>query len=252
MKAPRTAVVLGTGAMGSALARALAEAGIEVLATWTRSDRGPLPSLRGADLVFLAVSDDAIAPLCEQLDVTMDQLVVHLAGALDLTVLQAARRQEARVGSLHPLRAIKAGDDFRGAAAGISGDTSGTRRHLSSLARRLGMAPFEVPARSRPLYHAAAVLAAGAQVALFSEATRVFRKATRSSERRARAALLPLSRSALEKLEALPPEDAITGPAVRGDRKTIAAHRKALPRDVLPLYDELTRIAVALRKKPRR
>ena len=251
-KPPRTAAVFGSGAVGTALARALPEAGVRVVATWSRSRRTQLPALGGVDLVFLAVSDDAIAPLCEQLYVTVDQLVVHLAGALDLSPLDAARRQQARVGSLHPLRAIGPGDRFRGAAAGITADTRDTARHLSRLARRLGMSPVEVPARARPLYHAAAVLAAGAQVTLFSQAVRLFRSATHSTAAQARAALLPLSRSALDRLRTLPPEMAITGPAARGDLKTIAAHREALPKYVLPLYDELTRVAIALRRKPRR
>lgn len=252
MSSLRTAAVLGAGAVGGALVRALPRAGVKILAHWTRSQGRPLPGLRGADLVFLAVSDDAVAPLCEKLEVTSGQLVVHLAGALDLSVLDAARRRQARTGSLHPLRAIQPGDGFRGAAAGISGDGPATRRQLSALARRLGMSPFEVAGRSRPLYHASAVLAAGAQVALFSEAVRAFRKATGSTEPQARAALLPLSLGALEKLERLPPERAITGPAARGDMNTIAAHRRSLPKDLLPLYQELTRVALALRRKSRR
>ena len=252
MKRRRTAVVLGRGSVGTALARALPAAGVEVVGTWTRSDGKPLPDVRAADLVFLAVSDDAVEALCERLSVGRGQLVVHLAGALDLTALDSARKRGARVGSLHPLRAMKADDDFAGATAGISGDGAPSRTALSVLARDLGMTPLQVPARSRPLYHAAAVLAAGAQVALFSEAIRAFRKATKASEREAREALLPLTESAIGKLRSLPPARAITGPAVRGDQRTIAAHRRALPKDALRLYDELTRIAVSLRKKPSR
>jgi predicted short-subunit dehydrogenase-like oxidoreductase (DUF2520 family) len=102
--------------------------------------------------------------------------------------------------------------------------------------------------RSRALYHAAAVLAAGSQVALFSEAVRAFRRATGASEPAARAALLPLALGALEKLRSRSASAALTGPAVRGDHQTIAAHRKALPRDLLPLYDALNRTMLRLTK----
>jgi predicted short-subunit dehydrogenase-like oxidoreductase (DUF2520 family) len=109
------------------------------------------------------------------------------------------------------------------------------------------MRPIATRDRSRALYHAAAVLAAGSQVALFAEAVRAFRKATGASEPEARAALLPLALGALEKLRAHPPAAALTGPAVRGDLETISAHRKALPKDLLSLYDQLTSVMLKLR-----
>jgi predicted short-subunit dehydrogenase-like oxidoreductase (DUF2520 family) len=109
------------------------------------------------------------------------------------------------------------------------------------------MTPLAIPDAVRPLYHASAVLAAGAQVALFSEAVRAFRKATRASDAQARAALLPLALGALAKLRDMPAASAITGPAARRDLRTIASHRSALPTDLLALYDELTRISLKLR-----
>ncbi len=252
MRPLRTAAVLGAGAVGGALLRELPKAGLRVTAAWTRSGGLLPPPLRDADLVLLAVSDEAVAPLCAQLEVGRGQLVAHLAGALSLAPLAAARRKGARVGSIHPLRALTRGDDFRGAAAGVAGSDAGTRAQLADLARRLGMTPLHAGKQSRALYHAAAVLAAGAQVALFAEAVRAFRKATGAAEPQARAALLPLALGALEKLRQLPPELAITGPAVRGDAATISAHRKALPKDLLPLYDLLTRATQRILKNSRR
>lgn len=247
-KALRTAAVLGSGAVGSALLRELPKAKVGVVARWTRSSKKPLPDLARADAVFLAVKDVAVEELCALLPVRRGQLVVHLAGALPLAALDSARRRGARIGSLHPLRAILAGDDFRGAAAGISASSASARAQLHALAQRLGMTPLLIPDRARALYHASAVLSAGAQVALFSEAVRAFRLATHSSEGEARAALLPLALGALGKLRDLPAAKALTGPAARGDLLTIDAHRAALPKDLLALYDELTRVALALRR----
>jgi len=228
MRRIRTAAVLGTGAVGSALLRELPKAGVHVIAKWSRA-QGQLPPLQRADAVFLAVPDGAIAGVAARLHSAPAQLVVHLAGALDLRALLPAKRR----GSMHPLRAFTGSEDFRGAAAGIAGSDAPARAQLADLARRLGMQPIRAE-RSRALYHAAAVLAAGAQVALFAEAVRAFRKATGASEPAARAALLPLALGALR-------NGAITGPVARGDTATIAAHRKALPRDLLPLYDLLTK-----------
>src|SRR5439155_325338 len=104
------------------------------------------------------------------------QLVAHLAGAHGLGPLRSARRKGARTGTLHPLRAFASGEaqDFRGAAAGISGSDISALADLADVAGRLGMEPLPAGERSRALYHAAAVLAAGGQVALFSEAVRAF------------------------------------------------------------------------------
>ena len=248
----QTAAVLGGGAVARALLEALPAAGVRVLASWQRGSGLEPPPLRDVDVVLLAVSDHAVASVCRRLEVGGAQLVAHLAGALGLSTLRSARLKGARTGSVHPLRAFVRGEvhDFRGAAAGIIGSDLSASADLAALAARLGMVPLMTEGGSRALYHAAAVLAAGGQVALFAEALRAFRKATGASEPEGRAALLPLALGALEKLRREPPEAVITGPATRGDEATIAAHRRALPRDLLKLYDELTAAARRLRTRP--
>ena len=247
-----TAAVLGGGAVARALLEALPQAGIRVLASWQRRSGLEPPPLRDVDVVLLAVSDQAVAEVCARLDVGPGQLVAHVAGPLRLSPLVAARRKGARTGSLHPLRPFpgRDGDGFRGYAAGIAGGDPSAAADLAQLAVRLGMTPLLTSDRSRTLYHAAAVLAAGAQVALFSEATRAFRKATGVPEPQARAALLPLALGALDKLRDEPPAAAMTGPVARGDLATIAAHRKVLPPDLRRLYDQLLRVGLRLRTLP--
>jgi predicted short-subunit dehydrogenase-like oxidoreductase (DUF2520 family) len=254
-----TVAILGGGAVGQALSRSLPRAGVRVGLRWNRSALRPgfgargtwttsLPPLTDFELVLLAVKDAAVEPLCRTLRVSRRQLVVHLSGALTLSALASARAQGAAVGSLHPLRAIVRGDrsPFRGAAAGIAGSSPSARKKLAMLARALGMAPLAIPDQARPLYHAAATLAAGGAVALFAEAASAFRAATGASEAEARAALLPLALGALGKLRELPPERALTGPIARGDVATVRAHRSALSRDMRPLYDQLARSALRL------
>lgn len=250
--------ILGGGAVGQALSRALPRAGHPVGLRWNRSPlprwTSRLPALDRFDLVLLAVKDAAVEPLCRTLRVGRAQLVVHLSGALPLSALASARAKGATVGSLHPLRAIVQGErvPFRGAAAGVAGSTPAARRRMEQLARSLGMTPLEVGDQARPLYHAAAMLAAGGAVALFAEAAGAFRAATGATEAEARAALLPLCLSALGKLRELPAARALTGPIARGDAATVRAHRVALPPVLLPLYDELARAALRLLREGKR
>jgi predicted short-subunit dehydrogenase-like oxidoreductase (DUF2520 family) len=252
---PRSAAVLGGGALGSALVPALLAAKIPVALAWDRTRKSSpwspdLHRVRHAELVLLAVTDGAVAEVCRLAapSVGPGQLVAHCAGALGLEPLLSALRRGAQVGSLHPLRAVPPGSGpeiLRGAAAGIAAAQAGARERLSAVARALGMSPVEVRG-SRPLYHAAAVLAAGATVALFARAVEAFCVATGASEEIARKALLPLATGALSALEKRSPAQAMTGPIARGDARTVTAHRAALPRDLLPLYDELARAALRL------
>lgn len=240
--------VLGAGAVAQALWRELPGQ----IVKWRRP--GKLPALDQVAVVLLAVSDGALEEVVARLEVRPGQVVAHLAGALGLGPLKAALARGARTGSIHPLRAFVRGKpaSFRGAAAGITGSDARARAILSALARKLGMKPLPVPGAARALYHAAAVLAAGAEVALFSEAVRAFQAASGVTESAARAALLPLTLQALGKLAFAPAPSVITGPAVRGDAATVVAHRAALPADLLPLYDALTKISVFLAREGHR
>ncbi|MBC7293163.1 MAG: DUF2520 domain-containing protein, partial [Thermoleophilia bacterium] len=65
----------------------------------------------------------------------------------------------------------------------------------------------------------------------------------------ARQLFLPLVRTTLENLAKQGPVAALTGPARRGDRQTIAAHIRALQAqvpDLLPFYGELGLVTLAL------
>lgn len=244
---------------------ALRTVGVRVVAAWSRTPRtpqwrsGPLPrGLREAELLLLSVADGAVGPLCAQLVaerlVGPGQIVAHLAGALDLSPLAPALAAGAKVGSLHPLRAIPPGsraDAFSGAAAGVEGSDDDVRGLLGALAQSLQMLPLAA-AGSRALYHAAAVLAGGAQVALFAEAVRAFQAATGSSEPEARAALLPLAKGALDALAAREPAQAITGPVPRGDAETLTLHLRALESHdarTAALYRQLSRAALELSRQ---
>ena len=252
MTLPRSAAVLGLGAVGSALAHELPRAGIPVSLAWQRGQGTPPAKVRDAPLVLLAVPDGAVEALCRQLVglglVGKGQLVVHLAGALPLLVLEDARRAGAEVGSLHPLRAFVRGGPrrFAGAACGVSGGSKGAVLALREVAVGLGMDPIDAPDATRALYHAGAVLSAGCEVALFAAATRAFSLATSATEAEARAALLPLALNSLEHLKERTPAEVLTGPIARGDAATVKAHRAALPKELLPLYDALSRVALSL------
>lgn len=261
--------MLGGGAMGSALVPALRRANLRVSTAWSRNPHpgpwrsGALPrALREAELVLLAVADGAVAELCAQLVderlIVPGQLVVHLAGGLPVSVLDPAVRAGARTGSMHPLRAVMPGpppDALKGATASIAGSDEIALAQVAALSHALGMVPLPVSDSHRPLYHAAAVLAGGGQVALFAEAVRAFQAATGVAEEEARAALLPLAQGALLALQGRTPAAAVTGPVLRGDAATVVAHRDALQAvdpDLRVLYERLSHASLRLARESER
>ena len=276
------AVVWGAGRLGLGLAVALPTAGVSVLGAWSHSAAGAreaadlsgLPTWSGpaaalpeagraalaqAELIFLTVRDDAIAPTCQALCeaglLRPGQALVHASGASDLGPLAPATALGLRVGSLHPLQAFSdrasAHTRFAGALAVVDAP-SPLGEELEAIARALEMRPTRLASTpaARALYHAAAVNAAGNLVATLSLSLELAAAAGLSPEE-ALSGLLTLARGSLENLERLgDPGAALTGPVPRGDQAVIERHlgamAAALPGPSESLYRALSRRAIAL------
>ena len=226
--------VIGPGRAGCSIAAALEAAG-------HRSDgflqRGQSvrDAARGVDVLVIATPDDTLSEVASQVAPVATTAVLHLSGSLGLGVLRAHPRR----GSLHPLvplpspevgaRRLRSGITFA-----VAGDPMARR-----LVEDLGGSAVEVDDAQRVHYHAAAAIAANHLVALLGQVERV-----------AKAAGLPLDafaglvRAATEDAFALGPRAALTGPAARGDWRTIDGHRRALaalpaPRTEVAAYDAM-------------
>lgn len=185
---------------------------------------------RDSDVLVLAVSDDAVVPLARQLAAEgargAPQHALHLAGAFAAHELLAPlAAQGVAVGVLHPMLPLTGAAIENGLAA-VSGDRPAVRA-ARRLARAARLEPCAIAPHQHPLAHLACVLAAGDLTALLWGSQRWLREAGLSAPQ-ARRATLALATRALENLARLGPERALTGPAVRGDRGTLAAHERAL------------------------
>ena len=263
---------VGAGAAGSALARALTRAGLPVVAVWSRRPeraRTLAAEIHGcravgtaqqvvdaADLVFLAVPDDAIQAVCAALRWRSGIAVVHASGARSLDVLEAARIAGAQVGSFHPLQALTNTpgdlDRLSGSIVGIEAEEP-LRRTLVDLAQRIGGRPLMLSGSDKVLYHAAAVVIANYTVTLAWLAADLMTALGLSRDDGLRA-LLPLLRGAVSNLEEIGLPGALTGPIARGDVATVRDHLTALARErpqLEPLYRALARPTVALAREQR-
>ncbi|MFM2106061.1 MAG: hypothetical protein RL338_1093 [Chloroflexota bacterium] len=254
---PRIGIV-GAGAVGTALGVAFARAGWPVAAVASRDEHRrerfvrlvggapravarPEDLLDEAELVLLAVPDDAIAPVAARLRLYAGQAIVHTSGLLGREVLEPALAAGSAAGSFHPLVAFaeteRAVAALHGATVAIEGDDR-LLPLLAALAEGIGATPVRLAPGAKPAYHAAAVLAAGGFVALLDAIAELGRVAG-LDEAASLAVYGPLIEGTLANARALGIRAALTGPATRGDAGTLAAHLAVLAERapaVLPLY----------------
>jgi predicted short-subunit dehydrogenase-like oxidoreductase (DUF2520 family) len=261
--------VVGAGRVGTALAVLLRRAGHRVVAvsgseaTSARAARHfpgvPLRSASEAagdgDVVILGVPDDVIAPICLDLAPAFraGRIVLHLSGSVGLDALVPARDAGSTILSLHPLQTAPTVDEalarFPGSGMAVTaldeeGYVLGER-----LVRDVGGRPFRLPDDRKPLYHAAAVTASNFVTVLVALAGRLFREAGLEGPQELFA---PLVEASVANAFRLGPDDALTGPAVRGDAGSIARNLSAIApqgRDVVAAYVALTELALDLAER---
>lgn len=262
-----TVGVVGAGRVGAVLGAALARAGHRVTGAYAVSDASlaraaallpgvpiaDVPSVvAGAELLVLAVPDDALAGLVAGLAATggwqAGQIVVHTSGRAGTAVLDPVREHHAMPLALHPAMTFTGTamdlDRLADCTFGVTADEA-LRPVAEALVIEMGGAPVWIPEEDRLAYHAALTHGANHLVTLTAEAMDVL---TRAGVEDPRAVLAPLLHAALD--NALRMGDAaLTGPVARGDVGTVSAHLGELDRlapDIRRTYVALAR-ATALR-----
>lgn len=241
--------IVGAGAVGTALAVAITRAGWPLVAVASRDAgrrermRGLVPAIRlfaeanalldEAELVILAVPDDAIPAVAGGLRLYGGQALVHTSGLLGADALAPAMAAGSQAGAFHPLVSItadveRAVADLRGATIAVEGD-EGLVGLLADLAEAIGGVPARLLPGTKAAYHAAAVLAAGGLVALLDAIAELARGAG-LDEQAALAIYGRLIEQTLANARALGIRAALTGPVVRADLGTLEAHLAAVAR----------------------
>lgn len=254
--------VLGAGRVGSALGAALARAGHEIVATAAvsaeslrRAERllpgaavlPPDEVVATADLVLLAVPDDALRPLVAGLAETgawrSGQLAAHTSGAQGISVLDPAAARGVLPLALHPVMTFTGRpedlDRLDGAPFGVTAPEE-LRPVAESLVLEMGGEPVWVPEPARPLYHAALSVGSNHLVTVVNDALSLLDAAGVAESARLLAPLLSASLDNVLRLR----DAALTGPVARGDTATVGTHlrtlRAAAP-EAVPAYVALAR-----------
>ncbi len=241
--------IVGAGALGTAIALRLLEAGVPIEAVVSRTEtharalgtrvgahfgtdaRAVLPA--SVDTVICCTPDRAVADVDRTLAAARtswsDTLVAHTSGALASADLAACAAAGATVASFHPIQTFTRDTPpgaFTGSFVGIEGEPDALVR-CAALARCLGAYPIVVPADQKGTYHLASALASNYLVTLLHMAADSLRPLGIDTPTALRI-LAPLTDHALANARATTPALALTGPLVRGDIDTLASHLRAI------------------------
>lgn len=185
-----------------------------------------------AELVLLAVPDDALAPLVQGLaDLGRwqpGQLVVHTSGRYGIEVLAPAQRLGAIPIALHPAMTFSGWSTDVARLTGCPMAVTAPAAFLpvgQALAVELGGEPFVLDEAARPAYHAALAHGANHLVTLVGQAVRVLEAIGVDD---GAATLRPLLAAALDRSLREGADHALTGPVARGDAGTVRSHLAAL------------------------
>lgn len=233
-------VLVGRGRVGRSLLKLARFAPGE----W-RLTPGHKPSqklIAAADTVLLAVPDPVIAEVAAKVAPWLRKrtCVLHCAGSRTPNELDACAEAGARIGAMHPLASFadpRHPPDLSEAYFVTSGEHAAVTA-ARRIARAVGAKVLALPLHG-PAYHALAAMIAGGTVG-FIYATIPALEDMGLKRREAERAAGSLVKTVAENIMQIGLPKALTGPVIRGDADTVAAHRQSLGRlskDVAAAYD---------------
>lgn len=232
--------LIGSGNLATNLGHAFCEAKVEILQIYSRTSANAqrLAHELGvqyyceqideinteSDVYLVAVKDDALKDIARKLHQRLpDKLIVHTAGTMPMDVLKNGRR-----GVLYPMQTFSRQRivPFTHIPVFIEAANDNDLVYLHALAAMLSDSVYELSSADRQWLHIAAVFCCN-----FTN-----HMATLSAKLLERhgipfSVMLPLMEETVAKLHQLPPSEAQTGPAARGDVNILRHHLEALQDD---------------------
>ena len=227
-------VIIGSGNLAEALARALAAArGLQLVQIHARNEErgrevariagcawsGDPAALAPADLYLIAVSDRAAAEVAERPPTPHGAAVAHTAGSVPMEAIPA---KFARRGVFYPMQTFTKGRavDFRPIPIFLEASTPELLAELEEVAQRLSDRVIPADSERRSKIHLAAVFACNFANHMYTLGEEIARSAGLDFD----VLRALVAETAAKACDAASPRDVQTGPAVRGDRTTQERH----------------------------
>ncbi|MEO1536746.1 MAG: DUF2520 domain-containing protein [Pseudomonadota bacterium] len=203
--------------------RASADAAVATTGHGQASDLG---HLRPADIWILTVPDTQIAIASEALaETAAPAIAIHCSGFHPAEIMAPLRRTGWHVASAHPNLSFADPDAaarrFAGTPCGVEGDDIAVAA-IEPILVGLGAKTFRIASDQKALYHAAAVFSNNLATVLQAIARDAWRDAGVPDDIAA-ALNKSLLDTTAENVAKYGPQDALTGPAARGDTAVVEA-----------------------------
>ncbi|MDQ8053376.1 MAG: DUF2520 domain-containing protein [Pedobacter sp.] len=242
--------IIGSGNVATHLAKALHAAQFPIAQVWSANQQNAAILAKAThssvmnqlhlidptiELCIIAVKDDAIATVADQLK-GFKGLIVHTAGAVPIDVFAGNFEN---YGVLYPLQTFSKHKtvDFKTVPLCIEANGVASIQLLHAVARQLSGNVQEIDGTQRKILHLAAVFACNFPNHLFSLAEEILDEHQLDFN-----LLRPLILETASKVQQALPADVQTGPAIRNDVQTLAAHQALLAHQpkLLEIYQTLS------------
>ncbi len=236
--------IIGPGHVGRGLSRAFRTSEVKVVGlhgkrpSGVTTSSGALPEeMSGANVVVVCVRDPQLDEALEELAaaaksglIERGTAILHTSAIAEPEGLRALSDSGFPGGTFHPLVPFSdpevAAELLRKGWVGIDGDNA-AKSTSRRLAGHIGARTLDIPPGKKPAYHAAAVIASNFPVVLASVAGHLMHDIG-ISDASAYQAVESLMSGALANMKHALPDDALTGPVVRGDVDTVRKHLEGL------------------------
>ena len=239
-------VLIGSGNVAIHLANTLNNVkGFKLVQRYSRADtnrkyfNAKLPktnNLKGlldADVYIIAISDDAISKFSKQLTFK-GGLVVHTSGSVPMSALKC----KAKKGVFYPVQTFSKDRevDFRNIPIAFEVEKKEDFELMEKLSKSISDYTYNMNSRDRFKLHIAAVFANNFTNHMYKIAEDLCSESKISFD-----ILKPLIMETATKVQAVLPEDAQTGPAIRNDQKIIKNQLKELDNNKKEIYTLVTK-----------
>jgi predicted short-subunit dehydrogenase-like oxidoreductase (DUF2520 family) len=181
-----------------------------------------------ADIYIIAVKDDAISEVAKQLTpLKLKGLVVHTSGSVEMNVL---KNVSSKIGVYYPLQTFYKGAiiHWKTTPLLIEANAKPALSLVKELASSVSKKIKVVDSKHRLQIHLAAVFACNFTNAMYVSAYEVIEN---NLSKKDTDLLLPIMQHSFQKLYAIHPKFAQTGPAMRNDKLVMKKHLQLLKDD---------------------
>ncbi|MGI6073449.1 MAG: Rossmann-like and DUF2520 domain-containing protein [Fermentimonas sp.] len=238
-------VVIGSGNVSTNLSLSLKDVGHNIVQVYSRKienakdlgkrvDAIPIDDLKeiytSADIYIICVKDDAIRNVIEGMP-KVSGILAHTAGSVPIEVFKYGNEwcgKSSGYGVMYPLQTFSKNRriDLKDVPFFLESSDSATMDNLKMLCAGISNNINVLDSESRKYVHLSAVFANNFSNHMFTIASKILEARNISFD-----VLKPLMKETVNKIEAMNPLDAQTGPAVRYDERVMQNHLKLLQSD---------------------